>query len=133
MSLILKLLLALVYLIAGGSKLFNLFLFKATILAYYPFLPEGLALLIALIFPWLELLGALSIVLNWKPKAGSSFLFFLSIVFLVQMILNYSHILPYGCGCFGFGQAEQINGYYIVRDLLIAGLAGIVCFREWRK
>lgn len=130
---IFKLLLAVIYLFAGGSKLFNLYLFKVTILAYYPFLPELLALLIAIVFPWLEILAGLSLVLNWKSKYSSGFLFVLSLFFLVQTILNYSNILPYGCGCFGFGGPEKITLYYVFRDFFITILAGVVCLREWKK
>ncbi|MDQ7094272.1 MauE/DoxX family redox-associated membrane protein [Desulfosporosinus sp. PR] len=129
---IFKLLLAAVYIFAGGSKLFNLYLFKATILAYYPFLPELVALLTALIFPWLEILAGLSLILNWKSKYSSGFLALLSLVFLVQIILNYSHILPYGCGCFGFGGPEKISVYYVLRDCFILILAAVVCWREWK-
>ena len=64
-NMILRLLLALIYIYAGGSKLFSLVLFKATILAYFP-IPEVLALLIAIVFPWVEILAGLSLVLNWK-------------------------------------------------------------------
>lgn len=130
---ILKLLLAGVYMFAGGAKILNLYLFKVTILAYYPFIPESLALLMAIIFPWLEILAGLSLVLNWKTKYSGCFLFFLSLFFLVQTILNYSNILPYGCGCFGFGGPEKITLYYVFRDFFISILAGIVCLREWKR
>ena len=123
---ILKLLLASIYLFAGGAKIFNLYLYKATILAYYPFLPESLALLIAIVFPWVEILAGLSLVLNWKTKYSSGFLFLLSLFFFIQIILNYSNILPYGCGCFGFGGSEKISLYHILRDFSIMLLAGFV-------
>ncbi|ODA39478.1 putative methylamine utilization protein MauE [Desulfosporosinus sp. BG] len=130
---ILKLLFAGIYILAGGSKVLNLYLFKATILAYYSFLPESLALMIAIVFPWLEILAGLSLVLNWKTKHSSGFLFLLSLFFFIQIILNYSNILPYGCGCFGFGGPEKISLYHVFRDVSIMFLAGFVCLREWRK
>ncbi|MDP4158329.1 MAG: hypothetical protein Q8911_01010, partial [Bacillota bacterium] len=73
-----------IYIFAGGSKLLNLYLFKVTILAYYPFLPELLALLIAILFPWLEIFAGLSLILNWKTKFSGLSLFMLSLFFLVQ-------------------------------------------------
>ncbi|WP_407308976.1 MauE/DoxX family redox-associated membrane protein [Desulfosporosinus sp. SB140] len=130
---ILRVLLAGIYIFAGGSKLFNLYLFKATILAYYPFLPALIALLIAIVFPWLEILAGLSLVLNWKSKYSSIFLLLLSLVFLIQITLNYSNVLPYGCGCFGFGGPEKISLYYVLRDFFILILAGIVCWKEWKS
>ena len=130
---ILKLLLAGIYLFAGGSKILNLYLFKATILAYYPFLPELLAILIAIVFPWVEILASLSLVLNWKTKYSSGFIFLLSIFFSVQIILNYSNILPYGCGCFGFSGPEKISLFHVLRDFSILLLAGWVCLREWKR
>ncbi|ATW25920.1 MauE/DoxX family redox-associated membrane protein [Candidatus Formimonas warabiya] len=129
---ILRLLLAAIYLFAGASKIFHVLLFKATIMAYYS-MPEWLAFLIALVFPWIEILAGLSLVLQWKTKYSSAFLFLLSLFFFVQMILNYSNILPYGCGCFGFGGPEKITLYHVFRDLSIAVLAGFVFYREWKK
>ena len=128
-----KLLLAGIYLFAGASKILNLYLFKATILAYYSFLPELLALFIAIVFPWVEILAGLSLVLNWKTKYSSGFLFLLSLFFFAQVILNYSNILPYGCGCFGFGGPEKISLYHVFRDFSIMFLAGFVCLSEWKK
>jgi len=131
--LIFKLLLAGIYLFAGGSKILNLYLFKATILAYYPFLPELVAVLIAIVFPWVEILASLSLVLNWKTNYSSSFLLLLSLFFLAQIILNYSNILPYGCGCFGFSGPEKISLYHVFRDFFIVLLAGWVCLKEWKR
>ena len=130
---ILKLMLAGIYLFAGGSKIINPYLFKATILAYYPFLPDLLAVSMAIVFPWLEILASLSLVLNWKTKYSSSFLFLLSLFFVVQIILNYSNILPYGCGCFGFSGPEKISLYHVVRDFSIMLLAGWVGLRDWKR
>lgn len=130
---IFKLLLAGIYLFAGGSKIINLYLFKATILAYYPFLPELLAVVIAIVFPWVEILASLSLVLNWKTKYSSVFLLLLSLFFMVQIILNYSNILPYGCGCFGFSGPEKISLYHVFRDFAIMLLAGWVCLKEWKR
>lgn len=130
---IFKLVLAGIYLIAGGSKILNLYLFKATILAYYSFLPEFVALLIAIVFPWLEILAGLSLVLNWKTKWSSSLLFLLSLFFVIQTILYYNNIMPYGCGCFGFGGPEKISLYHVVRDSVIMCLAGWVGLSEWKK
>jgi Methylamine utilisation protein MauE. len=129
----LALLLAGIYIFAGGSKLLKVYLFKITILAYYPSLPGSLALMIAIIFPWVEILAGLSLILNWKAKYSSSFLFLLSLFFLIQITLSYSNILPYGCGCFGFGGPEKIGLYFVFRDFFIMVLAGLVCWRVWKK
>lgn len=129
---ILRLLLAGIFLYSGGVKLFNLVLFKATILAYYP-IPDLLALLVAIVFPWLEILAGLSLAVGWRKEIGSGFLFILSLFFFGQMILQYSSILPYGCGCFGFGAPEKIGLYHITRDFSIALLAGIVFWREFKE
>ena len=120
---ILKLLLAGIYIFAGGSKIFNLYLFKATILSYYSFLPEFMASSIAIVFPWVEILAGLSLVLNWKTKYSSTFLFCLSLFFFIQIILNYNNLLPYGCGCFGFGGPEKISLYHLYRDFCIMFMA----------
>lgn len=129
---ILRLLLAGIFLFAGGSKIFNVLLFKATILGYYS-IPDHLALGIAIVFPWIEIVAGLALLVNWRTVYASGFLFCLSIFFLVQLILNYSNILPYGCGCFGFGAPEKIGWYQIIRDFFISALAGIVFWGERTK
>lgn len=125
-------LLAFIYLAAGLPKILNPVLFKATIAAYFP-VPDILALVVAIVFPWLEIIAALSLLLNWKTVYSSGFLFLLSLLFLVMMVLNYSNILPYGCGCFGFGGPEEIGIYQIVRDSLISILAGIVFVKALKE
>ncbi|MGI6678115.1 MAG: MauE/DoxX family redox-associated membrane protein [Dehalobacterium sp.] len=120
--------LAIIYLYAGGSKIFYPMFFQRTILAYYP-IPEWVAFLIAIFLPWLEILAALALLLNFQTKYAAGFLFGLSLLFFSQMVLNFNHLLPYGCGCFGFGDPERITLYHVGRDLLITVLAAIV----WRK
>jgi len=127
-----RLILGGLYIWAGAAKLFHVLLFKATIAAYFPF-PDFLVVVIAIVFPWVEITAGLSLILNWKTLYSSGFLFLLSLFFFVQMILHYSNILPYGCGCFGFGGAEQIGVYHILRDLGIVLLAGFVLVREWKN
>lgn len=129
---ILKVILAAIYIYAGGAKIFNIYLFKTTILAYYSFLPELVALSIAIVFPWVEILIGLALILNWKTKFSSMLLFLLSLFFLVQTILNYNNLMPYGCGCFGFGGPEKITLFNIFRDFSIMLLAGLVYLKEWK-
>ena len=71
---ILRWLLAGIYLYAGGTKVFNPVLFQATILSYYN-IPEALALVVAILFPWLEIMAGLSLLVNWKTKYSAGFLF----------------------------------------------------------
>ncbi|MCL6478224.1 MAG: hypothetical protein K6T65_07385 [Peptococcaceae bacterium] len=125
----LRLLLALIYLYAGLTKAINPVLFRATIASYFQ-IPDFAALALAVSFPWLEIIAALSLIFNWKAVYGSGFLFLLSISFFALLVLHYNNVLPYGCGCFGFGGPEKISIYHIFRDFLITLLAGIVFFKS---
>lgn len=113
-----------VYFAASIPKFFNLGLFKATILAYYSFLPDALALAVAIIVPWVEFGLALLLLIDEKwLKWTAGLLMLLSCFYIVNSLIFFNHWMPYGCGCFGFGEAEQLGLGGVVRDALIAAVS----------
>ncbi len=121
--------LAFIYLYAGGSKIFEPMLFKAVIQNYFA-IPDALALILAIIVPWIQILAALFLILNWYVLFSSGLFLVMSIFFFGLMSANYGQILPFGCGCFGFKDEELVGVYHVVRDLSIALIASIVFYQS---
>lgn len=121
-----------IFLYAGVSKIFEPMLFKAVIQNYFS-MPDFLAMVIAIVIPWVQILAALSLFLNWNVLYSSGLLFAMSIFFFVLMVINYGQTLPFGCGCFGFKDEEIVGIYHIIRDFSIAVLAGIIFFDSYIK
>jgi uncharacterized membrane protein YphA (DoxX/SURF4 family) len=120
-----------VYLYAGFSKVFKPLLFQSVIEGYFA-VPSSIALFLAILIPWLQIVAALAVVLNKYPFYSCGLLLIMSIFFLGLMVLNYENVLPYGCGCFGFTENEVIGNYHIARELLITLLAGITFYNIYK-
>jgi uncharacterized membrane protein YphA (DoxX/SURF4 family) len=105
LRLILRLLLAAVFLYAAYTKLRQSWLIFAMSVDSYHLLPEWAVLAVARTLPWLELLLGLMLLaglwLRWTALAASlQLLFFFSV-----MLLSYSKGMGIDCGCFGVGEA----------------------------
>jgi uncharacterized membrane protein YphA (DoxX/SURF4 family) len=119
-----RLALAGLYFAASLPKFFNVALFKATILAYYGFLPDNLAAALAIIIPWCEFGLALLLLLeNKKPDIAAGLLALLSCFYVLNSIIFLNRWMPYGCGCFGFGEAEALGLGGVIRNVLIAAVS----------
>jgi uncharacterized membrane protein YphA (DoxX/SURF4 family) len=119
-----RLTLAGIYFAASVPKFFNVGLFKATMLAYYAFLPDALALVMAIVIPWLEFGLALWLLLDEKrPEIPAGLLALLSCFYVLNAIVFLNRWMPYGCGCFGFGEARVLGMDGVIRDLLIAAVS----------
>jgi len=128
----LRYILGFIYLYAGVSKIFEPMLFKAVIENYFA-IPNTLALILAILVPWIQILAALSLILNWYVLYSSGILFIMSVSFFGLMVVNYGQVLPFGCGCFGFKDEELVGVYHVARDSSIALLATIVFHHSYRK
>ncbi|MEW6624044.1 MAG: MauE/DoxX family redox-associated membrane protein [Bacillota bacterium] len=129
---VLRVLLALIYLYAGGSKVFEPMLFQAVLQNYFP-IPDSIALGLAIVVPWIQIIAALSVLMNWKTLYSSGLLTVMSLFFFSLMVVNYGQALPFGCGCFGFKGEELVGVYHVARDFSITILAGLVFYLTYRK
>ena len=132
--------LAIIYFFAAVPKFFSVGLFKATLLAYYGFLPDNIAALMAIAIPWGEFGLALLLVLDEKRQVVYAVLLsLLSSFYVVNSLIFLNHWMPYGCGCFGFGEAGILGMGGVVRNVLIMAVS-LVAFvgakngkTNWRK
>jgi len=118
--LVLRLLLAAVFLYAAYTKLRQPWLLFAMSIDSYQLLPQWAVLFVARTLPWMELLLGLLLasgyVLPYAALATSAQL----LVFFSVMARAYAKGLGIDCGCFGAGEA--LTGGTLARDgTLLAG------------
>jgi len=113
-----------IYFAASVPKFFNVGLFKATMLAYYGSLPDTLALVMAITIPWWEFGLALLLLIDKKrPDIPAALLAILSFFYVINSIIFLNHWMPYGCGCFGFGEPVVLGMGGVIRNVLIAAVS----------
>lgn len=121
LRLVLRLVLAAVFLYAAWSKLRQPWLLFAMSIDSYHLLPEWGVLLVARTLPWLEL--ALGLVLasgyglRYAALATSAQL----LLFFSVMLRSYAKGLGIDCGCFGVGEA--LSAKTLARDGLLLACA----------
>ena len=112
--LVLRLLLAAVFLYAAYTKLRQPWLLFAMSIDSYQLLPQWAVLFVARTLPWMELLLGLLLasgyVLPYAALATSAQL----LVFFSVMVRAYIKGLGIDCGCFGVGEA--LTGWSLARD-----------------
>lgn len=118
-----RLLIAGLFLYAGGSKLFALPSFALTI-GDYGLVPEGLVLPTALLLVIAELIAATALLLDLR--GGLTGITLLLILFILVLLYGIQLGLDVDCGCFGSGEQHSSEGLKqaVYRDLVM--LAG--CF-----
>ena len=122
-ALVLRILLAAVFLIAAWSKLSQPWPLFAISIDAYGILPEGAVVFVARTLPWAELLIALMLFGGFLPRLTSAIASTILLFFFVVLIRSYLKGLEIDCGCFGFG--EKLSVKTLVRDgaLLVSSLA----------
>jgi len=89
-----------VFIWSGIIKVIDPLLFAQDV-ANYRIFPQGLALLIALILPWIEILCGLLLVLGFWSRAASLLITGLLVAFLILLTTTIIRGIDVACGCFG--------------------------------
>src|SRR2546422_241463 len=105
LRLVLRLLLAAVFLYAAWSKLRQPWLLFAISIDSYHVLPEWAALLVARALPWMELLLGLALAFGYALPYVALITSVQLLVFFSVMLRAYAKGLGIDCGCFGVGEA----------------------------
>lgn len=87
-----------------------------------------LALWVALILPWLELVVALGLLTPWLKKLSASLISGLLLVFISLHASAWARGLDINCGCFGVSESSPDYLWLILRNL---GLFGLAVFVLW--
>ncbi len=121
--LVLRVLLAAVFLYAAYSKLRQSWLLFAMAIDAYGLLPQWAVMTLARVLPWCELvLGILLLTGFWLRQAAIAASALL-VVFFAVMLRSYAKGLQINCACFGLGEAISLKT--LVRDgaLLLSSVA----------
>jgi putative oxidoreductase len=122
---VLRLSLGIVFVYSSVPKILNPSDF-ATILYGYSIFPLVLINLIAIVFPFIELISGLSLIFGVYFRSTLIIINFLIIFFIVIISFNLLRGHEFNCGCFAVGDPDQVSaaGQLLIRDfvLLIIGL-----------
>lgn len=114
----LRILLAIVFILAGASKVRRPILFSRQVAAYR-LLPRFLVRPIAFLLPWVELIVGFALLIGIKTMyfafLSAILMFIFSLAVGINLALGRKDI---DCGCYSYKHAETISIKLIYRDLL---------------
>jgi uncharacterized membrane protein YphA (DoxX/SURF4 family) len=126
LRLLLRLMLAGVFLYAAWTKLRQPWLMFALSIDAYQLLPEWAVLTTARVLPWLELaIGVLLLIGVWLRYVSILAAAILGVFFAI-MLLSFGQGMGIDCGCFGVG--EPLTAKTLARDGLLLGTAITLAF-----
>lgn len=115
----LRLLLALIFIVAGIGKSRKLDLFSRQVAAY-KVLPSFLVRPVAYFLPWLELILGFLLLFGWHTKIAAALTGFMYAVFTAALSVNLVRgRKDLDCGCFGSQQKHKITRWLVVRDICL--------------
>jgi uncharacterized membrane protein YphA (DoxX/SURF4 family) len=121
LRLLLRLMLAGVFLYAAWTKLRQPWLMFALSIDAYQLLPEWAVLTTARVLPWLELaIGVLLLIGVWLRYVSILAAAILGVFFAI-MLLSFGKGMGIDCGCFGVG--EPLTAKTLARDGLLLAAA----------
>jgi putative oxidoreductase len=107
-NLIFRIILGTLFLLASTSKAVEPAIFAEEI-ANYKILPELLVNIMAITFPWIELICAVFIITGVRLKSATFILGLLLIVFSIGVFIAMAKGLNINCGCHTQVMAEEIG------------------------
>jgi len=117
--LVLRLLVSTSFLLSGIAKALDPFAFAATLLQA-PLFPQSIAVLMAFLLPWLEILPAIALWIPSLAREARALLLMLLAVFSAYLSLLWAAGLKIPCGCFGGLLPETSPALSIVRNVLLS-------------
>ena len=98
----LRILIGLLFVVSGGEKLIWPYQNFLYVLQSYDFLPSGIDVFVARVFPWIEFVAGLLLILGlWVPQMIKMALAMFAIFILVIAQALFRHLPMDDCGCFG--------------------------------
>jgi len=116
--LVLRILLAFIFIYAGTEKISNPSDFSQSI-ANYKLLPILLVNFFAIILPWIELVSGLLLLFGVAVKENSAIISFLLIVFTIAIVISLFRGLNIDCGCFGTIAGTKIGFKKLIENFLL--------------
>lgn len=120
--LILRGLLAYIFLVAGWNKARHIHIFEREV-ADYELLPAFLIRPFAIVLPFTEIGLGMMLLMGWGVKLAAILTTLLLMIFIVAVGINLARGRTPNCGCFGAGYQRQINLKLIAYDFFLLLLA----------
>ena len=119
-----------VFIWSGIIKVIAPLLFAQDV-ANYQIFPQGLAFLIALILPWIEILCGLLLVLGIWSRTASLLISGLLVAFLILLSTTIIRGIDVACGCFG-ALSHTVDYKLILLDSVLLFLTLNIFFSRHR-
>jgi putative oxidoreductase len=119
--LVLRIIMGAVMITASAYKIFSPEIFAAKV-AEYQLIPEVFVPLIAVVFPWLEFIAGVLLILDIYARSAALVIIVLQLGFICGMSYDLAGGVIHDCGCFDFLE-EPISVLTILRDFVFVGLA----------
>jgi uncharacterized membrane protein YphA (DoxX/SURF4 family) len=125
-----RIILAVIFLYTGYIKIQDPLQFALAI-SGYQLIPENLVMIVAQLFPWLEIALGIFLLIGWEIRyiAGTSAT--LLLFFIVILTSTYFRGIEANCGCFSFN--DRITPKTIARDSIILIPALFLLFEPKRR
>ena len=119
----------LLFAVAALSKLGDLPAFAEQI-HNFRFLPLFAENAVAMTLPWIELVAALALLLNVRPRAGAGVAAGLMAAFTLLVVVSMFRGLDVECGCFGTADASRVGIVKALQNLGMLALAVVAGLRR---
>ncbi|MDP0499990.1 MAG: MauE/DoxX family redox-associated membrane protein [Verrucomicrobiota bacterium JB022] len=119
-NLVLRLFVAVVFLVSGALKLWDPSRFLLDVLSFQLF-PYKTAYLIALTLPWLEVLCALALLVRCCRRGAIALLAVLTVSFIALLITAEARGIHTDCGCFGDWLVFPNMGIHVAFNVVLLG------------
>ena len=127
LHLAIRILIALVFIIASIEKIADPFDF-ANDIKNYDILSNFLINITAIILPWVELFVGLMILLGIKIKANSILVIIMLLIFNIAVFSAWMRGLNIDCGCYGDVAHQTVGWQKLLENFLLIGLSFILYF-----
>ncbi len=130
--LISRLILGALFVFASIDKIIHPLAF-AQVIHYYRLTPPDLINLLALIFPWMELVAGLLLIAGYRVKSSSLVINILLVFFIVVLAITALRGINVACGCFSTSTAVKSNLVVrIIEDIgmLLLGLHILLFYKR---
>ena len=127
-----RLILGALFIYAGIDKIIHPLAF-AQVIHYYRLTPPDLINLLALIFPWMELLAGLLLIAGYRVKGSSLLINILLVFFIIVLAITAIRGINVACGCFSTSTAVKSNLVLrIIEDIgmLLLGLHILLFYKR---
>lgn len=121
---ILRIYLALIFILSGLDKINNLDIFAESILNY-KILPIYMVNIFAVIIPWIEVISGAFLLLGIFIKENSIIIFSLLLIFTTAVIIALLKGLNIECGCMGTADGQRIGLIKVAENLFYLGISFI--------